>query len=70
MNSQKNFEIKNNILYKFDDEGARSVVVPDGVTDINNSAFNSCEKLTIKCPTGSLAEEFAKKNNINYKLID
>ena len=46
------------------------VTIPSSVTDIWYSVFYGCDKLTIKCNSGSYAEEYAKKHKIKYELID
>lgn len=46
------------------------VTIPSSVTYIGLLVFEGCEKLTIKCNSGSYAEEYAKKHKIKYELID
>lgn len=45
----------------------RDIVIPASVTTIEDNAFdNITDKITIHCEPGSAAEEFAKKNLIQY----
>ena len=47
------------------------ITIPSSVTDIGTLTFVFCSsKLTIKCNSGSYAEEFAKEHKIKYELID
>ncbi len=43
-----------------------NVSLPSSVKIIDKTAFQGCGKLTIYCPTGSYAEQFARENNIPY----
>lgn len=43
-----------------------SVRIPASVIDIGNRAFSQSENVTINAPTGSVAEEYAKENNIAF----
>ena len=58
-----------------------SVTIPNGVTFIGDRAFDSvtsieddtfrdCKNVMIQCNRNSYAEEYAKKNNIPYKITD
>ena len=38
--------------------------IPSSVAKIEPGVFAGCKKLTIYAPTGSFAEQYAKKNNI------
>ena len=46
-----------------------SVEIPDSVTTIGNGAFCWCTNLTIYCYENSYAMEYAKDNNITYRII-
>lgn len=43
-----------------------NITIPDSVTDIKESAFIGCGNLIIHGSAGSVAEQFAKENNINF----
>ena len=45
------------------------IVIPNSVTSINRYSFRGCENLIIYCDSGSYAEEYARANSINYKII-
>ncbi len=47
-----------------------SITIPNSVTSIGDRAFYGCTSLTIKCNSGSVAEKYAKENNIKYELLD
>ena len=51
-------------------ESLRSIIIPNGVTSIGRYAFAYCENIMIHCYKNSYAEEYAKKNNIPYKITD
>ena len=40
------------------------ILIPECVTEIGESAFKECSKLTIHTSVGSYAEKYAKENNI------
>jgi len=42
------------------------VNLPSSVKTIDKTTFQGCEKLTIYCPKGSYAEQYAIENNIPY----
>ncbi len=42
------------------------VVIPASVTDIADTAFKDCHKMTIHASAGSYAEQYAKENNIPF----
>ena len=46
-----------------------SVTIPGSVTHIEMNAFSQCHRLTVYTPTGSVAESYAKKNNIKTSSI-
>ena len=45
-----------------------SVTIPESVKSIDETAFEECENIIIYCKSGSYAEKYAKKNNINYSI--
>ena len=47
-----------------------SITIPKSVTYIGSGAFQDCPNLTIKCYKDSVADNYAKKNNINVRYID
>ena len=49
--------------------GLKKVVIPSIVEEIGNDVFKGCSNLTIYCEPGSIAEKYAKDNNIKYKCI-
>ena len=48
----------------------KNIIIPNSVTIIWAGAFAYCENIMIHCYKNSYAEEYAKKNNIPYKIID
>ncbi len=50
-------------------EGLTSVKIPDSVKRIGYEAFSECERLTIQASKGSMAEEYAKKNEIPFQAV-
>jgi hypothetical protein len=46
-----------------------SITIPDSVTSIGKEAFSGCDFLTIHGKKGSVAEKYAKENNIKFKEI-
>ena len=46
-----------------------SVTIPDSVTDIEESAFDGCERLTIHAREGSFAERFAAARGIPFAAL-
>jgi hypothetical protein len=44
-----------------------SITIPKSVTSIGYGAFYNCIDLTIHCTSGSVAEQYAKDNDIKYK---
>lgn len=54
--------------------GLASITIPESVTSIGNGAFESCgmyadSSFTIHAPIGSYAEEYARKNNIQFEEL-
>ena len=47
-----------------------TVTIPNSVTSIEDDTFRYCENIMIHCYKNSYAEEYAKKNNIPYKITD
>ena len=45
------------------------ITIPKSVKNIGTRAFENCYKLTIKCFKDSYAEQYALKNDIEYKLL-
>ena len=54
----------------YDCKSLKSINIPDNVKFINESAFWYCDNLTIHCSQDSYAKEYAKANNIPYKITD
>ena len=50
-------------------ESLESVTIPNSVTSIEDDTFRYCKNIMIHCYKNSYAEEYAKKNNIPYKII-
>jgi hypothetical protein len=46
------------------------ITIPNSVTSMGDYVFYYCENIMIQCNRNSYAEEYAKKNNIPYKIID
>ncbi len=46
------------------------VVMPESVIDIMDDAFSQCSKLRLKVKENSYAHEYAKKNGIEYEVLD
>ena len=57
------FEIKNGVLKKY--LGAQKrVVIPDGVTEIEEKAFEDCRDLSVRCSRGSCAWKYCRDRKI------
>ena len=57
--------IENGRLVHWESDGQDELIVPDGVSDIAEDAFDECgEKLTIVCGKGSAAEAFAQAHEL------
>ena len=44
------------------------IIIPDSVTEIDSSAFDGCDGLTVYCSDGSYAHHFAEEHNIMFSL--
>ena len=53
-----------------DCESLKNITIPNSVSHIAKYAFNKCANVMIQCNRNSYAEEYAKKNNIPYKITD
>ena len=49
--------------------GLKSVIIPDSIAYISDSAFELCPNVVITAPKGSYAIEYAKNNFIGYEEI-
>jgi hypothetical protein len=57
--------------YAFSDhESLERVTIPDSVTDIGFGAFSGCDKVTVYCSKGSVAETCARAEGIPYEYSD
>ena len=59
----KNFVIEDGVLKNYTGPGG-DIVIPAGVTEIGELAFEGGSNLTLRTPAGSYAEQYAKKHNI------
>ena len=46
------------------------IIIPGNVSFIGEGAFDGCEDLTIHCPEGSAAQQYAQANGIDWVSID
>ena len=46
-----------------------SITIPDSVTSISEDAFYGSDNVTIRCPEGSAAHDYAIANSIDFELI-
>ena len=49
--------------------GCNNTLIPNSVTEIATGAFRDCRALTLKVPSGSYAEQYAKDNAIPYTVV-
>lgn len=49
-------------------ESLREIMIPCNVTSIGESAFQGCPNVVIKCDKGSVAHQYAEKEQIRYIL--
>lgn len=68
---------KNDKLTSIDDfvfyqcQNLKEVTIPGTVTNIKDNAFGECpNKITLKAPTGSYTESYAKKNSLGFQAND
>ena len=47
-----------------------SIVIPESVVEIENTAFRDAQSVTVVAPKGSFAEEFAKKRKMKFKPLE
>ena len=47
-----------------------SIIIFESVSRIALFAFLGCDKLIIKCYSGSYAEQYAKRKHLSYEIID
>ena len=66
MENKQDFVIENGVLQKYKGPGG-DVTIPEGVTEIESSAFYGCKKLTIHAPAGSAAERYAEEKDIPFE---
>ena len=42
------------------------IIIPESVTSIGDSAFSGCEKITVYCAEGSIAQTYASVNGLDF----
>ena len=52
-----------------DHKELKSIVIPESVTKIGKNVFKGCRKLVVRAATGSVAEQYAKKNKVSFAAI-
>ena len=59
-----------NISYHtfYECKNLKEIIIPESVQTIDEEAFENCDNLTIICKKDTVAYQFAKDNNINFKL--
>ena len=66
MENNQDFVITKGVLEEYKGPGG-DVTIPEGVTEIESSAFYGCKKLTIHAPAGSAAERYAEEKDIPFE---
>lgn len=46
-----------------------NIIITESVMSIGERAFNGCDELIIRAKIGSIAEQYARNNNILFKAI-
>ena len=54
----------------YDCSGLLEIIIPDTVSEIGEDAFAGCDLLTVKCQSGSYAEQYCKDNSVKYEIVD
>ena len=53
-----------------DCKGLETVVIPESVVEIENTAFRDAQSVTVVAPKGSFAEEIDKKRKMKFKPLE
>lgn len=61
-------EIKNGAFLEC--RNLEKIEIPSNVISIGESVFNGCDNLIIFCNSGTVAEQYAKDNNIKFELLN
>ena len=74
MDKLKEIVIPNSVQYIGDSafeycSSLKEIVIPDGIESIGYRAFDDCRILVIRGSKSSYAEEYAEKNEIQFKPI-